>query len=577
MGSASHACIGVASLGLCNYDPAAPAIAYFTIGDAIAALALTLAVQQFLKPVYTLRLNVRRLSLWYIYALCFVGAAFAVIAAFLPNLPFNRSVLPAYPVVWEIAGGFCFFFAYGALAFGSTVPLRVRSGHLDEFARAVAGFLSERDPKDYTGIAHDILRNLPALVRYAAFTEDHWQGMTAFFGFTHRRALQDGNYAASLLRIMSDREFARSLVDGSPWALAITLREMSSSRLFADSAESLIQELARQALLSEKSIMAREVGWRGFSHAPILTEALFSDTFILEHYRPLQMLDVPRSAFVDEGFLERLGSASVNAFEATLEKGAYWQSRHLSDVRRIYERVLQEIRWAGEKTELDFRVAMNATQPVVDIAEKVREHLLNSDRIGGFYLRDVGDRQAESRQTDLIGITARLTADCLDAIAHDFNGADDRFWHFALELWGTIYPRYGPQPSGMDPLQQRVALLLLRTLDSNMIGFYPALTRVLLAVIGPYHSHPHENPRSAAALIESAFYAKMKGLRKLSKEHADRIGDYLPNYVTFDPAANVLTHTYRDGQTRTTNLSLIRPRMPNFAAEAIALQLPPRC
>jgi hypothetical protein len=72
--------------------------------------------------------------------------------------------------------------------------------------------------------------------------------------------------------------------------------------------------------------------------------------------------------------------------------------------------------------------------------------------------------------------------------------------------------------------------------------------------------------------MENAFYAKLKGLRKLAHDHPNRIGDYLPPYVTFDPGTNVLTHTYRDGQKRTTNLSLIRPRLPSLDADAIRVQ-----
>ena len=52
------ACFGLELLGMCKYDPQTPSQSYFTIGDAVAALAFTLAVQQFLKPIYQFRITV---------------------------------------------------------------------------------------------------------------------------------------------------------------------------------------------------------------------------------------------------------------------------------------------------------------------------------------------------------------------------------------------------------------------------------------------------------------------------------------------------------------------------------------
>jgi hypothetical protein len=50
-------CLGIGALGLCAYDPRQPFAIYFSLGDAIAALGFTLAVQQLLKPIYLFRLE----------------------------------------------------------------------------------------------------------------------------------------------------------------------------------------------------------------------------------------------------------------------------------------------------------------------------------------------------------------------------------------------------------------------------------------------------------------------------------------------------------------------------------------
>src|ERR1700730_13978160 len=80
-------CLGLSILGLCSYNPAQPTPVYFTLGNAIAALALTLAVQQLLKPIYIFRLRAYRLKIIYFVFLVFLGFACAVVAMLLPNLP----------------------------------------------------------------------------------------------------------------------------------------------------------------------------------------------------------------------------------------------------------------------------------------------------------------------------------------------------------------------------------------------------------------------------------------------------------------------------------------------------------
>jgi hypothetical protein len=100
-------CLGFEVLGLCAYDPSNPHLVYFSLGEAIAALAFTLAVQQLLKPVYRFRLSARYLSLSKLYGLVFLGLLAVSIAALLPSLPVPRSNPLAYPLLWNSSAQFC--------------------------------------------------------------------------------------------------------------------------------------------------------------------------------------------------------------------------------------------------------------------------------------------------------------------------------------------------------------------------------------------------------------------------------------------------------------------------------------
>jgi hypothetical protein len=64
------------------------------------------------------------------------------------------------------------------------------------------------------------------------------------------------------------------------------LREVSNHKLYARGAEQFIRELAYQAIMRDNGMMAREVGYHGFGTAPLLSDSLFSDWFIIKQYNP---------------------------------------------------------------------------------------------------------------------------------------------------------------------------------------------------------------------------------------------------------------------------------------------------
>jgi hypothetical protein len=110
-----NACLGLSWLGTCRYNPAAPASIYFGLGQAIAALAFTFAVQQLLKPIYRFRLGIRYVPLSRLYICVFAGVGAVVIAALVPNFPILHSGPWGYAIAWEIGAAALFIVAYGAV------------------------------------------------------------------------------------------------------------------------------------------------------------------------------------------------------------------------------------------------------------------------------------------------------------------------------------------------------------------------------------------------------------------------------------------------------------------------------
>jgi hypothetical protein len=568
LGATLEPCIAFASLGLCHYNPAAPATTYFGLGDAVAALALTLAVQQFLKPVYVFRLDVRGLKLWHIYVLCFLGWMASLVAALLPSLPIDRDHLLAYPLIWELGGATCFLISYATLALGSTIPLKIRNGGYERFARVLAAFLSEKREEDYIEISGDVLGNFTSLLRKAAFADLHWRNMSAFFEFTFRAELKDGGYASSLLRIMSDEHFCRSLVEGAPWRLARIFETISDEQIKSISAGDFIQQITRQALISEKGLMSRETGYQGFSNVPYLSGSIFGSVFVLHTYRPLQLMRF-EDVKIGDGFAERFHLASKMTVTATVNSKRYWEVHHLHDLKEVYVDIIRDIRRA-KPAPVSTASFISVSFGINDFLDQVMVAIENDESSNLMYITSVKDHE-RFEHANLASITAELIFEVFEAFSNDFDGFDDRFWHMAFDLWRRLFSDYPKASKGMNPVQQRLALLLLDKVDDNLAGYYPAILRVLLCTVGSYSAATNENRKTPGVIFRRALYSKLRGFKSLAMAQPDKFADYLPAHVTYDISEDTFVHTSRNGEKQLTKMREIRPQMPSLDRQAVAL------
>lgn len=196
-------CLGISALGLCTYDPSNPPNVYFSIGEATAALSITLIIPQFLKPIYRFRLAIQSIRLSHIYSLVFLAATCVLAATILPNIDIPRGSIFAYPVFWEFAGGSLFLVALSALVSAVLRPATARPGAYPRFAQAAADFLAHANKQDQSNFSKDLLRNIESLINVASFNEFR-RDESAFFDFRYRREIEDASYAWSLLQLVAE-------------------------------------------------------------------------------------------------------------------------------------------------------------------------------------------------------------------------------------------------------------------------------------------------------------------------------------------------------------------------------------
>ena len=544
-----HACLGLSWLGQCTYDPAAPASIYFSPGAAIGALAFTLAVHQLLRPIYRFRLSARYLRVRHLYIVVFAAAGATLIAALVPNFPVLHGGPWGYAIVWEVLATTLFVVAYGAVVLATVHPIRVRPRRIVQFARGVATLLSAANETDHTDLVDDLTGSLPTIIKAASFGEH--QQTTAFFDFIHRKEIERASYAFTLLRVIADPLFCATLVKRAPWRVALMLKEISAKRLHSRAAEQFVRELAHQAIIRDDSMMTREIGYHGFGTAPLLSDSLFSDPFILIVYDPFHTFFAAGSDATVGPLLGRFNSAAERCYTTLIEEGHVYEAQAAFSIKEFYSSIFMKAYTFQKGTEYDHRATIEMIL-AVRLATRMANKLLASVGETSYHALFVSNSSVYRH--DVLETLVEIVYEALTSIGNSFRGVDDPFWMLAIGVMHDVFHSVGDQPDGMTPFQQRLALKLIRKLNENMRGFYPAVSRVLLVTVGPYHHRAGQPNRTAFNILKDAVYVALRRLPQLARTKPDKIEDYLAPNVAYRPETSQLVHTYRGGAQNITDL-----------------------
>lgn len=547
-------CLGLSILGYCVYDPRAPSFANFSLGDVVAALSVTLLIPQFLKPIYRFRLLVNRLTMTRLYLMVFTASFFVLVAALIPHFPRLTIAGPlAYPIFWEALAALTFGIAYAALAHASIRPAKVRPGRAEFFVQASARLLANASETDHIDFAEEVAANIESLGKLAAIGMQR-RNRNAFLEFRYRGELHDAGYAHALLRLIADPGFCGTLVARAPWTAAVILTTVAKAKVHIESAKPFIKELARQAVLHPQSTMVREIEFEGFSAAPVLLNSLFTNHKILKHYEPFRAFEFGGIKPLDETSIKRLNEAAQEALKVVLEERDYWSGRNWGAVASVYKHTIMDV-VLSKKANTFVSAHYTVWSGVKSLIRQCREHLatLSPNDRSAFY--QVDDQRYANHLFSNIAI---LAYEVLSLVANDFDGPGEEYWHEGRGVFDEVFPMFGDSTTGMDPIQQRVALLIEEGVEENMKGNYPALVRLLVSTMGPHATNTQGN-QTAFHILRDNLYLKLKSdFATLFAQHPTAAPDFLPKSVTFDVHTSILTHHYRDGATRDTDLKAVQ-------------------
>lgn len=549
-------CLGIEALGQCGYDPSNPPHVYFSIGEAIAALGITLIVPQFLKPIFRFRLKCSAIKELYIYVCIILATLMVIFASILPSLGLSPKPLWTYPIFWEMSAGIVFFLAISALVFAAIRPTKPTSASLERFAFEAVNFLAHATDRDRADFSEDLRHCMYDIMRKADLRRRLWKP-SAFVLFAKRRQLRSSEYASGLLRVLSDPAFCRVLVRDVPWNTAYILREIAEYPSECQSVSSFIREIARQSILLDDSMFAREIEYKGFRETSAMSEALFGNYSIAHFYTPLHWVHFSDTKDLQIGQVARLSRAILLTVKSSLSVGDYWTQNNLGGLSNLVSSVATDICQRVRDNKADHRLIHALEFDLFRMIGETRKYLREVDAetyFSLFFNPNDDSTNISERDFSLLDEISETITQCIFSFCNDFNGIDDPFRSFANSLNTDVFERYQANVTEFDPLQQRIALKILRTVDDNLKGYYPAILRMLLSTIGPYTPPTEEHKNHPWQLFVDAFFYRLQAFPEFYKKDSAKALTYLPSDVRYIPERSCIINTYRGGKEQETLL-----------------------
>jgi len=545
-----------------GYDP------YFSIGDAVAALGIFLLIPQFLKPIYLFRLRVIGIGLRSLYGMSALGFICVTISALCAQIPSFLPGLFGQPLLWEIVASILFSVAYGVLGWVYMFPPRAGMRSIDKYVRAGANFLAGANEDDRIEFAADILVNIRRLIRIADMTGASEPPKPVIAADERKRTepSERAAYAESFLRVLSDPLFCRTLAEKLPWDGARILRAFSEAEPSAPVGRPFVRQIARHALICAEAGSAKAVDWHSFTDAPALATAAFGNAYLNRHYLPWECLEPEDFRHIDAAFMERIQRAAHLTIDEQIKTRFSYQSYDVAAMQENFEGIARRIAALKHQREDATILAGMLGRTVKYIIDATREYCRNAspEARKAMYVDPATGRDSTSFNS-----LAELIISVLEHTSHDFSGFDDKFWPMARDIWDSILPRFGSQPAGMDPLQQRFVLKLIEKTKENLEGWYSSVPRQALAIIGPYAAKGESKERTAFKICRDMFYLEMKDYGAFYERDAERAKTFLPGNVRYIPETTSLVHRYSFGGEDSTDIGALVIAPLTLSAETV--------
>lgn len=531
--------LGLEFLGKCSYDPSSPNRIYFSIGEAIAAIAIFIAFTQLLRPMITFRLSNSPFKLQTAYKLFFVAIFSVFAAAIVPFIPGNPLPLLGYPVFWEILAGF--LFVIGALGFIWTINryAKLNNSNYKQYLRGCTLLIGKGKEDDLSELADEIYESIPEVLM-ACKKFDRDAKIFAKREGKEYELSEYTNYTLTLLDVWSDEKFCRILVCTAPKTIIYFFQKIEEYKIYSSGGNAFVNQIIRQAFLNKSSILHREEDFYGLGHFKTFTKAVFGNYELIESfYRPLQAWDYWRDDNLEpwkvKKYVQCLNIAIKSYFSSRIRDfgypaalfSAYDVCEHISMIESI----------KLDKANEDEIYNVTAFNNLMEVSKGLEESISIVNKYEGLIPQCEIEEKNYNKYKDfsIYGVIANGIYGFYKSLSIA-RQHDTAVRMIAIGLWLKIYPVSDElETIAIKEIQKRLNLHLIRKVEENLEKlYYPAITRLLISILGLWIQEYKEEKKGELFFKDKFIELIKKHYKKAEDQDSQKAKDMIPDSVSYD-------------------------------------------
>lgn len=518
----------------------------FSIGQAVAAIAIIIALFSMAKPIFYFRYKVKKLKLKVAIACLIVSIGFVFVAAFLPSIHKDQTIYNFYNVdyslFWELFAGL--FFCLGSLSVLELhlKPVRFNNQNYKKYFNAFRWLLAEGSDADLKQLAVEINYSAENIINAAA-EYDRLKAHIAKDEGEKYEVSEYVQYAFALLDICSDERFCKIIVDSAP-ITAIEFIEHMTDSLGSRGGRNFVEQLTRQAFLSESSLLHREEEYYGLGHYPSFTHTFFGNyRFVNSDYNPLNAITFYKKRFQKVEIIKKYSIALQASVTSYFKNNAYGHTHNnvINAVKEFGKHscfFISDIR--EENTKTIYRT-MN-----YDILRDISLFFMDIIKLTKKYQEQIPDyRFDEATYKDyndysIYGAIANGAYKYFKSISMDRNH-DDEIRFLAIHLWQEIFSAFDNGSKHLEEIQKRFLHQIRKKMYENLQPqFYPMITRLLINLVGLHEIKKDDSEKIVTVELQKAIKENFKSAYEKDSEKAM---DILPDRYSYDEKDNVIKWT----------------------------------
>jgi hypothetical protein len=202
-----------------------------------------------------------------------------------------------------------------------------------------------------------------------------------------------------------------------PWVTVNIVRKIARNAIAFDGSTRFLQEIVRQSIVAPNSMLDREAAYGGFSHAPLLSDALFCNWRIVSQLDPFMWTLPSDFGNLDQTIVARMANSVKKSVKCLVDNEDFWQTHGIYNAGRVVRRQIPN-------QEYNFTSVILICDIVIECA--------NYCRVGADKLRTSQDdalncsNEAESK-IPLFDAVAQMIVEVLCVIAPNFEDSNDAF------------------------------------------------------------------------------------------------------------------------------------------------------